>query len=95
MLDIISRLQALHRPRLLMRAARIGSEDYRRDVHLQRVLGVGPVPRHGSALMRLLEIEGDLNDKRKSDDADYSLITHVDVLIAMVAEARILHSMKA
>ena len=64
-------------------------------MHLQRVFGVGPVPRNGPALMRLLEIEGELNEKRKSDDADYSLITHVDVLIAMVAEARILHSMTA
>ena len=93
MQDIISKLQALHRPRLLMRAARIGSEEYRRESHLQRVLGYGPLPRHGPALMRLMDIEADLNDKRKSDDADYSLITHVDVLIAMVAEARTLRSM--
>lgn len=93
MQDIISRLQALHRPRLLMRAARIGSMEYRRESHLQRVLGFGPLPRPAPALMRLIEIEGELNEKRKSDDADYSLISHIDVLIAMVAEARALRQM--
>lgn len=92
MQDIISRLQALHRPKLLMRAARIGAEDYRRSSHLARVLGFGALPRHGQALMRLMEIEAELNSKRKDGDAGYSLITHIDVLIAMVAEARILRA---
>jgi hypothetical protein len=38
-------LAALRRPSLLMRAARIGTEDYRRTVHLPRLLGYGQVPR--------------------------------------------------
>jgi len=39
MQDIMSMLNALHRPRLLIRAARAGAIEYNRDRHLQRLLG--------------------------------------------------------
>lgn len=90
MQDLLTILQKLHRPRLLMRAARIGSEDYRRGTHLPRILGFGVLPRHGAALITLIEIEAELNTQRKAADASYSLIRHVDVLIAMIGEARYL-----
>ena len=54
MQDIHSLLANLHRPRLLMRAARIGAQEYRRTGHLPRILGYGILPRHGDALMRLV-----------------------------------------
>lgn len=88
MKDIHSLLASLHRPRLLMRAARIGAHDYRRAGHLPRLLGYGVLPRHGAALMRLVDIEADLEQQRVSADTCYSLIRHVDVLIAIVGEAR-------
>lgn len=92
MQDILTMLNALRRPRLLMRAARIGAEDYRRSAHLPRLLGYGHLPRHGAALMRLVEIEQDLNAQRIGDDSSYSLLRHIDVLIAIVGEARILRA---
>ena len=95
MQDILSMLNTLRRPRLMMRAARIGAEDYRRTTHLPRLLGYGVLPGHGQALMRLMEIEADLEDARKSADAGYSLVRHLDVLIAMVAEARVLRAARA
>ena len=95
MQDILSMLNALHRPRLLMRAARIGAEDYRRTAHLPRLLGYGNLPRHGIALMRLMEIEATLNDQRLADDSAYSLLRHIDVLIAIVGEARVLRATQA
>ncbi|MFK7881953.1 DUF6477 family protein [Roseobacter sp.] len=95
MQDLISMLHAIRRPQLLMRAARIGAEDYRRAVHLPRLLGYGILPRHGSALFKLIEIEADLNTQRTSGDAGYSLIRHVDVLIAMLGEARVLRASQA
>jgi len=73
-----------------MRAARIGAEQYSRTNHLPRLLGYGVLPRHGQALLKLMEIEAELNTQRKTADAGYSLIRHVDVLIAMVGEARVL-----
>ena len=90
MQDIHSLLAAMHRPRLLMRAARIGAQDYRRAGHLPRLLGYGTLPRHGPALMRLIDIEGELERQRASNEASYSLISHVDVLIAILGEARAL-----
>ncbi|MEP5731875.1 MAG: DUF6477 family protein [Sulfitobacter sp.] len=92
MQDILSMLNALHRPRLMMRAARIGAQDYRRATHLPRLLGYGALPRHGAALLKLMEMEAVLEDQRTSSDSSYSLIRHLDILIAMVAEARIFKS---
>lgn len=95
MQDIHSLLAALHRPRLLMRAARIGAQDYRRDGHLPRILGYGMLPRHGDALMRLMDIEAELERQRSATDTAYSLVNHVDVLIAIVGEARALRVSQA
>lgn len=88
MRDIHSLLASLHRPRLLMRAARIGAQDYRRTGHLPRLLGYGVLPRHGAALMRLVDMEAELEQQRIGADACYNLTRHVDVLIAIVGEAR-------
>ncbi len=92
MQDVLSMLNALRRPALLMRAARIGADEYRRTTHLPRILGYGVLPRHGAALIKLIELENDLNTQRASGDTGYSLLKHVDVLIAMVGEARVLRA---
>ena len=92
MLDVLTMLQCLHRPRLLMRAARIGAEDYRRAAHLPRLLGYGTLPRHTQALMRLMEIESELNAQRLEDESAYNLLRHIDILIAIVGEARIMQA---
>lgn len=92
MQDILTMLQKLRRPRLMMRAARIGAEDYRRTAHLPRLLGYGNLPRHGAALMKLMQMEAELEDSRTAGDASYSLVRHLDVLIALVGEARVLRA---
>lgn len=94
MSDILHRLDHLRRPRLLIRAARIGAEDYRRDVHLPRLLGHGALPRHSAALNRLMEIEAAMNENRRAQVADYSTIRHVEVMIAVISEARILRAIQ-
>lgn len=92
MSDILHRLDHLRRPRLLIRAARIGAEDYRRDIHLPRLLGHGALPRHSLALARLMEIETMMDESRRALNADYSTIRHVEVMIAVISEARILRA---
>lgn len=92
MQDILGMLNALRRPRLLIRAARIGAQDYRRDRHLQRLLGYGSLPRPAAALMRLIDVERGLDDQRREDEAGYSLPRHLDVLIAMMGEAQLLRA---
>lgn len=90
MKDVLGLLNEMRRPRLLIRAARIGAEDYRRNPQLHRLLGDGALPRPGAALMKLIEIEATLDDFRRGDSAAYSVSRHVEVLTAMMGEARIL-----
>lgn len=95
MQDVLTYLSTMNRPRLLVRAARIGAEDYRRDVHLPRLLGQSTLPRSAESLLKLSEIEADINARRLAGDAGYSLTRHVDVLIALVAEARVMRGVLA
>ncbi len=92
MKDILSVLNDLRRPRLLIRAAKMGAEEYSRDTHLKRHLGYGNLPRSGPALMKLIELESVMNEHRHKEEASYSLIKHVDILIAMMGEARLLRA---
>ncbi|MFV0512404.1 MAG: DUF6477 family protein [Jhaorihella sp.] len=95
MQDPLTMLSALRRPRLLIRAARLGAQEYRRDRHLQRLLGYGARPGPAQALLRLIEIERGLDDQRREDDAGYSLTRHLDVLIAMMGEAQLVSATRA
>ncbi len=92
--DILHRLDALRRPRLLIRTARIGAEDYRRDIHLPRLLGHGGLPRNAAALERLMDIEAGMDQSRREGEAGYSTIRHVEVMIAVMGEARLLRAMQ-
>ncbi|WP_372614563.1 DUF6477 family protein [Aquicoccus sp.] len=88
MTNLPSVIDRLERPRLLIQAARAGAMEYCRTAHLRRVLGPGQAPPTDTALRRLMEIESDLNDQRVAGYAGYSIVRHVDVLIALLAEAR-------
>lgn len=92
MSDVLTLLDAIKRPRLLINAARIGLADYRRETHLSRHLGDPRPVRSDEALRRLMAMEDDMNDRRRARAADYSAARHVGLLIAMMAEARILRS---
>ena len=93
--EILKALDSLRRPRLLIRAARIGAAEYRRDAHLRRHLGYGTLPRSAAALARLAEMEDTLNQQRHSDRTRYSAAKHVEILIAMMGEAQILRTAHA
>ena len=92
MSDLLTTLDNLKRPRLLINAARIGLVDYRREAHLTRHLGADCPTRSQEALEKLIEIESDLDMRRKTAAAGYSVARHVDIMIAMMAEARILRA---
>ncbi|UWQ80865.1 DUF6477 family protein [Leisingera sp. S132] len=87
MQDVISRVSLLRRPGILARAARLGARNYCRKRDLRRILGYGEVPKPAAAVMRLLELEDALNTARQAGEAGYSMIRHVDVLIALAGEA--------
>ncbi len=92
MLDLFTRIATLKRPSLLARAARFGLDDYRRDAHLHRLLQCEKLPKHAEAIMRLLDIESAMDERRKSRSGTYSPALHVDVLIAITVEARLMRA---
>ncbi len=90
--DLLTMLKMLHRPRLLIRAARFGLSDYNREKHLRRVLSDAAMPTPGRAIAALMSAESVLEEKRKTGDASYSIAEHIELLIAMMGEARLLES---
>ncbi|WP_290685282.1 MULTISPECIES: DUF6477 family protein [unclassified Haematobacter] len=90
MYDAMPNLAAMHRPRLLIRAAHFGLSDYRRDRDLPRVTRQTTVPSPERALATLMEEEERLDISRRNEEAGYSLARHIDVLIALIAEARLI-----
>ncbi|MBO9445249.1 DUF6477 family protein [Ruegeria sp. R14_0] len=95
MQDLMTMITTLRRPRLLARAAKHGAQDYDRDRHLQRILGYGSLPGTGAALVRLMEMEREVNAQRLAEDAAYSLVRHLDLLIALLGEAQLLKASRA
>lgn len=90
MTDLANFISALRRPRLLIRAARFGQSDYSRSRDLKRLTRISPPPGPERALAALIDAEAQLEEQRRAGEAGYSLIRHVDLLIAMMAEARLL-----
>jgi hypothetical protein len=88
MSDIRMMLANLRRPRLLMRAARFGLGDYRRERDLRRLVDAAASPEE--TVPRLMSVEERLEATRLSGDAGYSAARHIDVLIALLAEAQLL-----
>lgn len=88
MTDFRKILADLRRPRLLIRAARFGLADYRRERDLRRI--VAPLSTPERTLPHLVEEEDRLETIRQSGDAGYSVARHIEVLIALMAEVRLL-----
>lgn len=81
-------LARLRRPSLLIRAARHGVTDYDRDCVLPRVFDHN-VPREAnSVLPALIEAEAAIDRDRKDGLATYSIPRHIELLIALMGEAR-------
>jgi hypothetical protein len=90
MSDIQTLLANLRRPKLLIRAARFGLVDYRRDRDLRRLLGQITSP--DLAVARLISAEEMLEEDRCSGNVAYSVTRHIDILIALICEIRLLPS---
>ncbi len=88
MTDFRAMLADLKRPQMLIRAARLGLCDYRRERDLKRLLH--GQPSLSRSIPRLLSEEGRLEEIRKSGDAGYSVGHHIELLIALIAEVRLL-----
>ncbi len=89
MTDFATLLNALRRPKILIRAARAGVVDYRRDRDLKRLLRQPRSTATAHAIMSLLAEETRLEEDRARSDGTYDLQRHVAVLTAIIAEARL------
>jgi hypothetical protein len=92
MTDLARMLNALRRPKILVRAARAGLVDYRRERDLKRLLRQARGAAPAQAIGTLLAEEDRLEADRTSGDATYSVQRHVAVLTAILAEARLMPS---
>ena len=88
MTDFRTTLMNLRRPRLLIRAARIGAAEYRRDRDLRGLIERSISPE--LTVPRLINEEARMEEDRLRGLATYSVARHVEVLIALVAEVRLL-----
>lgn len=89
MTDLASVLNALRRPKILVRAARCGVADYRRERDLKRLLHQ-PRTAPADTIGSLLAEETRLEATRTAGEATYSIQRHVAILTAILAEARLL-----
>lgn len=96
-MTLLSELAAMKRPVMLLRTARHGTLDYNRDGELRRILRLPATPAPGpQTLARLIELEAqhDQCRTRPMHEAGnpWRAAQHVEVLIALIAEARLLAS---
>ncbi|MDD9978310.1 MAG: DUF6477 family protein [Boseongicola sp.] len=83
-------LSNLRRPGLLVRAAKHGLLDYKRERTLTRILGTSRKQPSEETVERLLEVEAAMEENRRNGDAAYSAARHVEYLVALLAEVRLL-----
>jgi hypothetical protein len=88
--ELASILTALRRPKILIRAARAGVVDYRRERDLRRLLRQARSAGGPQAIGSLLAEESRLESTRAAGEATYSIQRHVAVLTAILAEARLM-----
>ena len=90
MTDIIGVLANLRRPSLLVRAARHGLQDYDRKRDLRRIAGSAPSKSSAALIAHLVDQEEQIESTRKSGCATYSISKHIEILVALMYESRLL-----
>lgn len=83
-------LAAIRRPGLLLRAACHGLTSYPRERMLRRLIGASEPMAPGAPCARLIAAEDAQEAARRANTPDYCPKTHVELLIALIAEARLL-----
>lgn len=88
-MDLYRLLATLRRPKILIRAARLGLAYYDREADLRHVIRAQRTPTRDRALEQLLIREETLEGARTTGGAGYSVQEHVRVLTALLCEARL------
>jgi len=83
MTRVSAEIVKIHRPKILMQAARMCAKGYKRETMLPRLLGAS-----SARVVELLkEREEGLEQERHAATGTYSAQTHVEVLSALIAES--------
>ncbi|MFY0691107.1 MAG: hypothetical protein JXR14_04200 [Paracoccaceae bacterium] len=90
MSDFTKALSNLRRPRLLVRAARHGLSDYDRKRDLRRITGQSSRTTPSALIATLIEQEEQADQARTTGDSTYSIARHIELLVALMAECRLL-----
>ncbi len=83
----LTNITSLKRPRILLRAALNGCNNYRRERHLATMLAGRKNWSDEQVFQAIVSDEQYLDDQRRSGDANYSVSRHVKLMIALVCEA--------
>ncbi len=89
MINPMTVLNNLRRPKILIQAARLGMANYNREEDLRFIMRTSATPAPNQAIETLLDREKNLETSRKDGKAEYSVHEHIRVLTAILAEARL------
>ncbi|MEP3297677.1 MAG: DUF6477 family protein [Pseudoruegeria sp.] len=80
---------ALRRPRILVSAARHGCNTYNRARDLPRLIGFALGGNVQTNVKTLTDQEHQMEEKRKTGDAAYSITRHIELLVALLSEMKL------
>lgn len=87
MTDLSNFLKQIRRPKLLVRAARMGLLHYRAERDMPALIKAKT--KAAERVQTLIAEEQRLEEGRQAGDSTYSIQSHVGILIALIAEARL------
>ncbi|MEP5760551.1 MAG: DUF6477 family protein [Litoreibacter sp.] len=90
MSSLRSLLSNLRRPRILVHAARHGMKEYDRNRDLKRIAGMQSINNSEAMLSHLVEQEEHIETSRQTGCATYSIARHIEILIALMYECKLL-----
>lgn len=89
MTTAVSKLANLRRPALLVRAAHLGLDAYDRGRALKRLLPEETSKTSTDIFALLFEREEVMDEARRTGVAAYSFARHIELLAALIVEARL------
>lgn len=87
---LLIQVQNLKRPRILVQAAKVGAQHYQRKRYLRDHFGSAAPGTASNFVQELLAKENLHNQQRIEKSAHYRAGQHLEVMIALIAEAKLL-----
>ena len=87
-------LQSLNRPKLLVRAAQVWLPEFNRERSMRRIFPGMVPPAPGRGFEALVEQEQAIDQIRREGAAAYSAARHIEILVALIVEARLASSVR-